>query len=94
MMGFKSSQRWFAKGKATILDSETYRTCQTIILSGISINYRYDLDDEMWFGRGPAAKNVKEKSCQSILNLGERGCLVKSDFGYFRYGLPCARPSI
>jgi hypothetical protein len=40
--------------------------CQTRIFLGISINYRYDPDNEMWFGRGPALKNSMG---QRILNF-------------------------
>jgi NADH pyrophosphatase NudC (nudix superfamily) len=43
--------------------------CQTRIFLGISINYRYDLDNERWFGRGASLEKFKEKSGQKILNL-------------------------
>jgi hypothetical protein len=43
--------------------------CQTRIFLGISINYRYDLDNERWFGRGASIEKFKEKSCQRILNF-------------------------
>jgi len=52
-------------------------TCKNRSFSGISINYRYDLDNERRFGRGQYGKIQSEIRSENI-KLGCRGCLVKS----------------
>jgi hypothetical protein len=42
--------------------------------------YKYDLNDEMWFGGGPSLQNSKKKACQMILKFD--GEIVWARFGH------------
>jgi hypothetical protein len=44
-------------------------SCQIRIFFGISINYRYALNNERRFARGASVEKFKDKSDQRILNL-------------------------